>query len=88
MKAINKVIKMMLLGLVLFSFGCASNKIMVGSTFRGESKIGQMLLEKKDEKEKLYNAYVRLCDLGDKFRPTGCKESMILENVVPANITE
>jgi ribosomal protein S8E len=72
--------------------GCTvQNKVLVANRFMGENKTSKFLLLDTGQvnqatKRKLYNVMVRLCDLDAQGAESNCKDTAVLENVIPGSV--
>ena len=72
--------------------GCASpQKVLVANAFNGDDKTSKMLILDSgvidpSTKKKLFNVYVRVCDLDAKNNEAACKDTVVLDNVVPGSV--
>ncbi len=66
-------------------------KVLTQQTFIGPDKVYQERIQNKGEidpatKKQLFNFSVNVCDAAENGTPTNCKETMILEKVMPESI--
>ena len=72
--------------------GCASpQKVLVANAFSGEDKTSKLLILDSgavdpSTKKRLFNVYVRMCDLDAKNNEAACKDTVVLDNVVPGTV--
>jgi hypothetical protein len=75
----------------LLAVGCASAppKILVGHYYLGVEKSSKIVILDSgvaEKGKKLFHVYVRNCNINPDATETGCKDTLILENVDPASI--
>ncbi len=66
-------------------------KIMVSHQFRGEDKTSKLLIMETGQinpatKARLFDVFMRMCDLDAQGNETTCKDSKIIENIVPGTV--
>ncbi len=73
--------------------GCAAAppKILISQAFHGDDKNLRTLMQfsgKKNEatKQPLFNVWVSVCDVSEASAEAACKESKVLDDVVPSSI--
>lgn len=73
--------------------GCASvpPKVLVAQSFHGEDKNVETMIQDTGQadpasKQKLYNVMVRACNVTEGTATEACKDSTVLENVLPQSI--
>lgn len=72
--------------------GCASAppKVLVGHNFAGDEKSVKVMLQDSGETNKasgarMFNVFVRMCDVGTSAE-AACKDSQVLDGVVPGSV--
>jgi hypothetical protein len=72
--------------------GCAPPpKVLVASDFNGDDKTSKMLIQDSGQvdpssKKKLFNVYVRMCGIDARAVESACKDTLVVENVVPGSV--
>ncbi len=73
--------------------GCATvpPKILISQAFQGDDKNLRTLMQdsgKKNEatKSRLFNVWVSVCDVSEASAEAACKESKVLDDVVPGSL--
>ena len=68
--------------LMLLTSACAPPKIMISQGFAGD-KSSQYLMRPagSNDDQKMYNFYIRICDLADDASTSNCQDTLLLENV-------
>ena len=72
--------------------GCAPPpKVLVSQNFHGDDKNVRLLLQdlgqvNQSTKQKVFSVLVGVCDVNDKAADVNCKDTPILDNVVPSSI--
>ncbi|MBK6696827.1 MAG: hypothetical protein IPG50_32245 [Myxococcales bacterium] len=84
---------LVLLAALPLAAGCAPPKVLVGHAYASSDKSIQTFIQKSgaavgsgDSKTNLFNVHVRVCNQDANNSTTACKDSVILENVVPNSI--
>ncbi|MCX7943038.1 MAG: hypothetical protein N2746_00810 [Deltaproteobacteria bacterium] len=77
----------------LFAVSCAPKKVLIANEFMGENKTAKLLmLPRTDtvssgkENVRLFNYYLRICNLTPDNKEENCKDTLILENVNPRSL--
>jgi hypothetical protein len=70
--------------------GCAAPpKVMTSHSYLADKQSAKSLIQDTgitvNDNEKLFNYYVRVCDLGEAVEEK-CKDTLILENVTPRSL--
>ena len=79
-------------GLLALLVGCGSpQKVLIQNNYIGPNKSAKVLIldsGKTDpaSKKKLFNLYVRNCDINADGAEANCKDTVILENVDPGSV--
>lgn len=78
---------------VLLGNGCAPPKVLVGHSYASSDKSIETIIEKSgdqvkvgDQKQNLFNVYMRVCTQDANNATTQCKDTLILDNVTPSSI--
>jgi len=70
--------------------GCgAPPKILVGHGFVNSEKSAKAMLQDSGEvvdKTRLFHVWVRMCDVKADATEVNCKDTRVLENVIPASV--
>jgi hypothetical protein len=66
-------------------------KVLVASSFNGTDKTSKVILQESGQidtstKKKLFNVFVRVCDLDAKNMETACKDTVVVQDVVPGTV--
>ena len=66
-------------------------KVLVSHSYRGEEKTSKTLLMNSGQidpstKQHLFDVFVRLCDIDPQGNETACKDTKVLNNVVPGSV--
>ncbi|MFT3765720.1 MAG: hypothetical protein QM820_09415 [Minicystis sp.] len=69
----------------------APSKVMVANSFSGDDKMSKILILDAGQidpstKKRLFNVYVRVCDIDAKNHESKCKDTTVLQNVVPGTV--
>ncbi|APR78360.1 Hypothetical protein A7982_03707 [Minicystis rosea] len=69
----------------------APSKVMVANGFSGDDKVAKTLILDGGQvdpstKQRLFNVYVRICDIDPKNNESKCKDTTVLQNVVPGTV--
>ena len=81
-----------LLGLAaLTGCGGAANKLLVSHSFAGPEKSTKVMLQNSGEvdpstKKALFHVWVRMCDVHPDNSEVQCKDTRVLDNVVPGSV--
>lgn len=78
-------------GLMLAGCATAPPKILVRHNFAGPEKSTKTMLQDSGQKDpsskkELFHVWVRVCDVKADSSETECKDTKILENVVPGSV--
>lgn len=79
-------------GLLALLVGCASpQKVLIQNNYIGATKSAKVLIldSGKDDpstKKRLFNLFVRNCDINADGAEANCKDTVILENVDPSSV--
>ena len=68
-----------------------SSKILVANNFSGEDKTAKILILDSGQinpatKRHLYNVFVRMCDLNAQGGESSCKDTKLVDNVIPGSV--
>ena len=66
-------------------------KVLVASSFNGADKTSKVIIQESGQidtstKKKLFNVFVRVCDLDAKNMETACKDTVVVQDVVPGTV--
>ncbi len=94
MTSTRKISLVLATGCLAALAGCAASpKYLVDHSFRGDTRTSKIMLQENGEtvgsgtsKKKLYNTFVRLCDLTKAHQEANCKDTLILPNVVSGTV--
>jgi hypothetical protein len=94
METHNMTLKKLLLSSLLVAgaaIGCATvpPKILVQDDFMGTEKMSKLVLQdsgKVAAGERLFNVILRVCNVAPNGAQSGCKDTTVVEAVVPASI--
>lgn len=69
----------------------APSKVMVQNGFSGDDKMAKILILDAGQvdpstKKRLFNVYVRICDIDARNNESKCKDTTVLQNVVPGTV--
>jgi len=89
--------KMILASMVLLAAGlsaCTPPQVMIGHRFSGRHGDGTRVVryaiepsgQSTDETGSLYNLFVHICGQNDDGTEDNCKETLVLDNVVPGSV--
>lgn len=79
-------------GLLALLVGCGSpQKVLIHNNYVGPTKTAKVLIldsgkEDPSTKKRLFNLFVRNCDMSPDGSETNCKDTVILENVDPSSV--
>ena len=79
-------------GVLALLVACGSpQKVLIHNNYIGATKTAKVMLldsgkEDPATKKRLFNVFVRNCDIGETGAETQCKDTVILENVDPSSI--
>jgi len=83
----------LLLVAIASQIGCAAvpPKVQISQEWHGDEKNVRTLMqqsgqENKASGQKLYNVWVNVCDVQEGNAEVGCKESKVLEDVLPGSL--
>lgn len=91
-KLLNRLLT--LAGLLVASVlsGCAvPSKVLVNHTFNATDKTSKMLILDSGQvdpstKRKLFNVFVRMCDIDAQGNEASCKDTKVADNVLPGSV--
>jgi hypothetical protein len=68
-----------------------SSKILVANSFSGDDKTAKILILDSGQidpstKKHLFNVFVRMCDLNAQGAESSCKDTKLVDNVVPGSV--
>ncbi len=91
MKSTCLAVTVVALASVLAGCGAAPPKILISQAFQGDDKNLRTLMQfsgKKNEATKaaLFNVWVSVCDVTEANAEAACKESKVLDDVVPGSL--
>lgn len=72
--------------------GCtAPSKILVANNFNSDDKTTKILILDSGQmnpatKQKLFNVFVRLCNIDAQASESACKDTKVAENVIPGSV--
>ena len=73
--------------------GCAAAppKVLVLNQFNGIEKTSKILIQDSGQidpstKKRLYQVYVRVCDIAPNNAESACKDTKVIDNVVPGSV--
>jgi hypothetical protein len=66
-------------------------KVLVASSFNGSDKTSKIILQESGQidtstKKKLFNVFVRICDIDAKNMETACKDTVVVQDVAPGSV--
>ena len=66
-------------------------KVLVASSFNGTDKTSKIIIQESGQidtstKKKLFNVFVRICDIDPKSTETACKDTIVVQDVVPGSV--
>lgn len=66
-------------------------KVLVASSFNGTDKTSKVIIQESGQidtstKKKLFNVFVRVCDLDAKNMETACKDTVVVQDVIPGTV--
>ncbi len=66
-------------------------KVLVASNFSGTDKTSKIIIQESGQidtstKKKLFNVFVRICDIDAKSAETACKDTVVVQDVVPGSV--
>lgn len=90
----NRTLRSSAFGLLALSaFGCAPPKVLVSHSYASTDKSVEAFIQKSgasvggtENKTDLFNVYVRVCNQESNNTTTGCKDTLILDNVDPKSL--
>lgn len=65
---------------------CTPPKVMVSNFFVDTDKSVKTIIQQSDEDKKLFNVFMRVCDVAGTNTEANCKETKVLGNVAPGSI--
>ena len=80
---IRPVVQCLALALAAASAGCAAPKVLVDHSFLGEDKSVKTVIQRSADHGKLFDLWVRVCDVSGGSTEVRCKDSKVLADVVP-----
>lgn len=68
-----------------------SSKVLVANSFNGEDKTSKILILDSGQtdpstKKKLFNVFVRLCDINAQGGEAMCKDTKLVDSVLPGSV--
>jgi len=75
-----------ILALAAAGAGCAPPKVLVDHSFLEGDKSVKTVIQRSTENAKLFDLWLRVCDVSGGSTEVRCKDSKILSNVVPWSI--
>jgi hypothetical protein len=70
--------------LVTSAAGCAMPKVLIDQGFLGATRTGKMIIQRSPEGQ--FNQILRICTLNKSGQETDCKDTLVLQNVIPASL--
>ena len=66
-------------------------KVLVASSFNGSDKTSKIILQESGKidtstKKKLFNVFVRICDIDAKNMEKACKDTVVVQDVAPGSV--
>jgi hypothetical protein len=80
-----------LLGMLALPACAPPPKVLVASSFNGTEKTSKVIIQESGQvdtstKKKLFNVIVRICDIDPKNMETACKDTVVVQDVVPGSV--
>lgn len=66
-------------------------RVLVASSFNGGDKTSKIIIQESGNvdtstKKKLFNVFVRVCNIDAKNMETACKDTVVVQDVVPGTV--
>jgi hypothetical protein len=80
-----KKVSIAIVGALLLG-GCTPPKVLTGHHFLDADKSIRIIMQQSDEDKKLFNIFMRVCDVQGTNTDANCKETKVLGNVNPGSV--
>lgn len=85
--------KSSLLVMMVVAAGCSTPKVLVDHSFLGKTRTAKTLIQRtgssfgsNKNKSELFNLHMEVCSFDPSHNEGRCKDTLVLENVVPRSI--